>query len=287
MTMEFEYPQRKQTHVNRVPEGYLKRQLAIPRLKRLESIQSQALLEALKTTSTTNTKSNVADFQYYNALNRSKQFSLQVTFHLSHTLTQVQQAIKSCVERAIALAALLLLSPVLALVALAIYLDNPGPILYKSTRIGRHQQPFGMFKFRTMVVNADAQRDALRDQAGLHGQLFKLKDDPRITRIGGLLRRFSIDEIPQLLNVVQGNMSLIGPRPLPADESQLFMGPFTHRFDVLPGLTGIWQVKGRSNCTFSQLCLLELNYLMHWNLLADLEIIALTFPAVLKSKGAY
>jgi lipopolysaccharide/colanic/teichoic acid biosynthesis glycosyltransferase len=285
--MDFDYPMRKQTRVNRTPLGSVKGQLGEPRLKRLNLAPSQDFMEVLKATSVSRSKTNIADFQYYNVLNRSQQFSLRVTLHLNHIITQVQQAVKSGLERTISFAALMALSPLLALVALAIYLDNPGPILYKSTRIGRHQQAFGMFKFRTMVVNADAQRDALRNQAGLHGQLFKLKDDPRITRIGGLLRRFSIDEIPQLLNVVQGNMSLIGPRPLPADESQLFMGPFTHRFDVLPGLTGIWQVKGRSNCTFSQLCLLELNYLMHWNLLADLHIIALTFPAVLKSKGAY
>ena len=276
----------KQAKAFNQPAKYQVNYLRDLRLKRIERTSNSWLAQTLAA-STPKQVSNVADFQYYTALNRSKEFSVKLAQHLDNRVTQRQQQFKQVVERLIALIALVSLSPALLVIALAIYIDNPGPVLYKSNRVGRNHEMFGMFKFRTMNVNADAQRDALRSEAGQEGQLFKLKNDPRVTRLGNFLRRFSIDEIPQLLNVVRGEMSLIGPRPLPADESGLFAGPFKHRFDVLPGLTGIWQVKGRSNTTFSQLCLLELNYLMNWNLLEDLKIIGLTIPAVLKSKGAY
>lgn len=136
-------------------------------------------------------------------------------------------------------------------------------------------------------MNADALREQLRQEANLQGDLFKLENDPRVTPIGKLLRAYSLDEFPQLLNVLKGDMSLVGPRPLPADESELFETPFTLRFNVLPGVTGKWQVSGRSNLSFSDLCQLELSYVLQWNLLQDFAILLKTIPAVLMSKGAY
>ena len=253
---------------------------------RYEKILSNHVANTLDTQSNSEPSFNT-DAQYNAALNGSKAFSSDVEKHLNSRLMKEQQVIKRVIESCMAILALLLLGPAFACISLGIYLDDPGPVLYKSTRIGKAQAPFMMYKFRTMRVHANAQRDALRAETGQHGQLFKMQDDPRVTRLGRLLRRFSLDETPQLLNIVRGEMSLTGPRPLPADESQLFLEPFSHRFDVLPGLTGIWQVKGRSNTTFNQLCLLELDYLLNWNLLEDLKILSLTIPAVLNSKGAY
>jgi lipopolysaccharide/colanic/teichoic acid biosynthesis glycosyltransferase len=144
-----------------------------------------------------------------------------------------------------------------------------------------------MYKFRTMSVDADARRDELRKQANLEGNLFKLENDPRVTPIGKILRALSLDELPQLFNVVLGDMSLVGPRPLPADESQLFEDPYTLRFQVYPGITGTWQVSGRSKLSFAQLCQLEMGYVLDWSLATDLGILLQTLPAVLASRGAY
>lgn len=182
---------------------------------------------------------------------------------------------------------LLAITPILLVLALLIKLDSPGPILYKSKRIGRNLQPFSMYKFRTMSTDADAQREFLRQQAQLENGLFKMKDDPRVTRTGKILRALSLDELPQLLNVIRGDMSLVGPRPLPPDESDLFKDPYTLRFQVYPGITGSWQVSGRSALSFEDLCQLEMHYILDWSLLSDLQILLRTIPAVLASRGAY
>jgi lipopolysaccharide/colanic/teichoic acid biosynthesis glycosyltransferase len=184
-------------------------------------------------------------------------------------------------------AGLLFIAPVLLLIALAISLTSDGPVLYSSIRIGKNRQPFQMLKFRTMVTNADAMRDQLRQEANLEGQLFKMKNDPRITPIGHFLRAFSLDELPQLINVLKGDMSLIGPRPLPEDESDLFEAPYTVRYQVLPGITGAWQISGRSNLSFDDLCKLELNYVRGWHFFRDLAILFKTVPVVVLRKGAY
>jgi lipopolysaccharide/colanic/teichoic acid biosynthesis glycosyltransferase len=182
---------------------------------------------------------------------------------------------------------LLLISPLLLLIALLIKLGSNGPVLYKSERIGRGYKTFFMYKFRTMSTDADAQRELLRKQAHQENGLFKLKNDPRITPIGKLLRALSLDELPQLLNVLRGEMSLVGPRPLPPDESVLFEEPYTLRFQVFPGITGSWQVSGRSNLSFESLCQLEMAYVMDWTILTDFSILFRTLPAVLASRGAY
>lgn len=197
-----------------------------------------------------------------------------------------QQLVKRVFDILAASAGLLMILPLLLAISLLVKLTSEGPILYKSLRIGKNYQPFYMYKFRTMKVNADALREELRKQANLHGNLFKLTNDPRITPIGKFLRAFSLDELPQLLNVIRGEMSLVGPRPLPPDESELFEEPYTIRYQVNPGITGAWQVGGRSSLTFSQLCNLEFSYVMNWNLLVDLGILVKTVPAVLLKKGA-
>ncbi|MBK8190207.1 MAG: sugar transferase [Vampirovibrionales bacterium] len=202
------------------------------------------------------------------------------------TLAQAQQALKNAGDRLLAAALLLAAAPAMAFIALAIAIATPGPVFYRSPRIGRHYAPFHMLKFRTMRVDADAARDALRAEANLTGELFKLADDPRVTPLGRFLRATSLDELPQLVNVLCGDMSLVGPRPLPPDESGLFRAPYTLRFQVLPGITGIWQVKGRSDASFQRLCELELGYLQRWTLWEDIKILGWTLPAVLLRKGA-
>lgn len=204
----------------------------------------------------------------------------------SEWLFALQQGMKRALDILLALVGIFALLPVFLVIGLLVKLTSPGPILYKSLRIGKHYRPFLMYKFRTMAINADALREELRKKANLQGNLFKLPDDPRVTRIGRFLRALSLDELPQLFNVVQGNMSLVGPRPLPPDESELFEEPYTIRYQVSPGITGIWQVSGRSQLDFGRLCKLELTYVLGWSLWEDVKILLKTVPVVLLKKGA-
>ncbi|MCE3234245.1 MAG: exopolysaccharide biosynthesis polyprenyl glycosylphosphotransferase [Vampirovibrio sp.] len=216
-------------------------------------------------------------------------FRIELAFlnRSSQWLYRLQQGMKRAVDLLGASLGMVLISPLLLGIALLIKITSEGPVLYKSRRIGKNYQPFDMYKFRTMCTDADAKRDALREQANLQGDLFKLENDPRVTAIGKILRALSLDELPQLLNVIRGEMSLVGPRPLPPDESQLFEDPYTLRFQVYPGMTGKWQVSGRSKLRFDQLCRLEMDYVLRWTLLSDLEILFKTLPAVLASRGAF
>lgn len=216
-------------------------------------------------------------------------FRIEIAFlnRSSQWIYKFQQGLKRLFDVVAASLGMLAISPLLIGIALLVKLTSPGPILYKSQRIGKNFQPFGMYKFRTMSVNADAQRDALRKETHQENGLFKLANDPRVTSVGKILRALSLDELPQLLNVVRGEMSLVGPRPLPQDESELFKEPYTLRFQVFPGMTGAWQISGRSNITFEQLCKLEMQYVMNWTLFTDFGILFKTLPAVLASRGAY
>jgi len=207
-----------------------------------------------------------------------------VTLTLSH---KSQLILKRAFDLVGASIGVLLIAPLLLLIALLVRLDSAGPILYNSKRIGRNGVPFYMYKFRTMGTDADSRRDAMRQENNLEGNLFKVKNDPRVTRIGKVLRALSLDELPQLFNVIQGNMSMVGPRPLPEDESKLFKAPYTCRFDVLPGMTGAWQVSGRSNIPFEALCRIEYDYVSRWTFMSDIHILFKTLPAVLASRGAY
>ncbi|MBZ5734949.1 sugar transferase [Nocardioides sp. TRM66260-LWL] len=186
-----------------------------------------------------------------------------------------------------ATALLTFFAPVLALIALSIWLDDRGPVLFRQTRTGRHGEEFSCLKFRTMVVDAEARLAALKEQMGFEGGLFKMTDDPRITKAGKLLRRLSLDELPQLVNVVRGDMSLVGPRPPLPSEVATYTGDIARRLHVRPGLTGLWQVSGRSDLSFEEAVRLDLYYVDNWSMMQDLTILARTVSAVLGSKGAY
>ncbi len=183
--------------------------------------------------------------------------------------------------------ACLTLAPVFGIVALLIKKGSDGPVLFKQSRVGKDGLSFDVFKFRTMVVNAEElMADLVEDNEGA-GPLFKMKDDPRVTKIGAFLRKTSLDELPQLWNVVRGEMSLVGPRPALASEMAAWDADLYGRLRVRPGITGMWQVSGRSETTFEEYTRLDLYYVDNWSLVVDLAILAKTIPAVLKSDGAY
>jgi exopolysaccharide biosynthesis polyprenyl glycosylphosphotransferase len=182
-----------------------------------------------------------------------------------------------------------LLAPVFVGIAIAIKLSSPGPVFFRQERMGLHGRVFAMWKFRTMVTNATAMQAVLEQQnESSDGVLFKLKNDPRVTRIGRFLRQTSLDELPQLFNVLMGQMSLVGPRPLPLRDVERF-DPWHHtRHQVLPGITGLWQISGRSEIdAFNDAARLDLYYIDHWCLNLDLEILLETIRIVLFGKGAY
>jgi exopolysaccharide biosynthesis polyprenyl glycosylphosphotransferase len=173
------------------------------------------------------------------------------------------------------------------IIALAIKLDSPGPIFYAAERVGQHERPFRMIKFRSMVVNADSQKEALQQQNEAEGPIFKIRNDPRLTRVGRVIRRLSLDEVPQLLNVLRGEMSLVGPRPPLAEEVAEYQPWHRQRLMVRGGITGLWQVSGRSDLTFDEQCLLDIYYIENWSLGLDLRIILQTIPYALFGRGAY
>ena len=177
--------------------------------------------------------------------------------------------------------------PFWLLIALAIKLDSRGPVLYRDRRVGVGEQEFGMLKFRTMVQGAAEQQILLEEQNEAGGALFKIRDDPRVTRVGRVLRRLSLDELPQLLNVLRGEMSLVGPRPLPLRDYQQLDTWHRKRYHVLPGITGLWQISGRSNLTFDDLVRLDFYYIENWSIWLDISILARTIPAVISQRGAY
>lgn len=188
-----------------------------------------------------------------------------------------------------ALLFLTLTAPIYLTLAIAIRLDSPGPTFYKQTRIGLHGSPFKVWKFRSMVQNADKQQAKLEQlNQTQDGVLFKIKADPRITRVGKFIRRYSLDELPQIFNVLLGEMSLVGPRPLPLRDVEKFKQHYFIRQDVLPGITGLWQVSGRSDIdNFDDVLKLDLHYIQNWSVWLDISILFRTFAAVLKKSGAY
>ncbi|PIQ85261.1 MAG: polyprenyl glycosylphosphotransferase [Candidatus Omnitrophica bacterium CG11_big_fil_rev_8_21_14_0_20_45_26] len=195
---------------------------------------------------------------------------------------------KRLMDIAIASAALVILSPVFLALAILIRLDSKGPIFYGSKRWGQKGRLFKCYKFRSMVSDADSLRSELRAAAQIHGPGFKMKDDPRITRAGKLLRKYSLDELPQLWNVLRGDMSLVGPRPLPEDEEVgQFKLKYLRRLSIKPGLTCLWQIRGRSDIPFERWMKLDEYYIRHWSPAMDVGILLKTVPAVFKGKGAY
>jgi exopolysaccharide biosynthesis polyprenyl glycosylphosphotransferase len=193
---------------------------------------------------------------------------------------------KNLLDRFVALLLLILLTPLFLLVCVAIRLSDRGPAFFRQTRVGREGQTFKVWKFRTMYTDAEERLAHLVDQNESDGLMFKMKQDPRITPIGRLLRRTSIDELPQLINVLTGEMSLVGPRPLPADDGD-FLGDVRRRLLVRPGMTGLWQVSGRSELSWDDAVRLDLYYVDNWSLAFDLVIMWRTVAVVFAGKGAY
>jgi len=183
--------------------------------------------------------------------------------------------------------ALILLLPLFIIVSFIIKLENSGPVFYISKRCGKKGVIFDFYKFRSMINNADCLKDDLRDRSEVKGPIFKIRNDPRLTRVGRFMRKYSIDELPQLINVLKGDMSLVGPRPFPVEESQQIEYKHIPRLNIKPGITGLAQVKGRSDLTFSRWMRWDNWYLHNWSLGLDIKILLWTIPAILKSRGAY
>lgn len=195
-------------------------------------------------------------------------------------------------KRALDVAVVLLLAPLAllvgAVIALAIKLDSPeGPVLYTAERVGKNGRPFRMFKFRSMVVDAEEQREALEVYNEASGPIFKIRNDPRQTRVGRVIRRLSLDELPQFWNVLKGDMSLVGPRPPLPSEVAHYQPWHQRRLEVKGGLTGLWQMSGRSDLTFDEQCLLDIYYIENWSLALDVRLILQTLPYLLLARGAY
>lgn len=194
---------------------------------------------------------------------------------------------KRIFDMVISLAILIVTLPVSVLIALAILLDTPGPVLYSQDRIGKDGRLFKVFKFRSMIPGAETLRQEMARLNESTGPLFKIRDDPRSTRVGRFLRRYSLDELPQLLNVLRGEMSLVGPRPNLPEEVAAYSEWHKKRLSVSPGMTGLWQVSGRSDLTFDEMVLLDIYYAENWCISMDLTILLRTVPAVLLTRGAY
>jgi exopolysaccharide biosynthesis polyprenyl glycosylphosphotransferase len=185
------------------------------------------------------------------------------------------------------LALLILLAPLFLVVAVLIKLTSPGPVFFAQQRVGLNKRHFTMFKFRTMVPTAEAVQESLLHLNEMTGPVFKIKNDPRITPLGRVLRRTSIDELPQLFNVLKGDMSLVGPRAMSVRDYQFFSEDWQRRrFSVPPGITCLWQIQGRNSVPFEQWMVLDMEYIDGWSLWLDLKILALTIPAVFRGSGA-
>ena len=208
--------------------------------------------------------------------------------HLDHPeFSGLRRLIKSCFDRAAALVALLICSPLLMAVALAVRLGDGGPVLFRQTRVGRNGRTFTVLKFRTMVLDAEQRKAHLCTLNETDGLLFKMRQDPRITTIGAKLRRWSLDELPQLFNVLIGDMSLVGPRPALPQEALLYGDHVKRRLMVKPGMTGLWQVNGRADLNWDESVRLDLRYVENWSFVLDLQILWKTWSAVIHGWGAY
>lgn len=214
---------------------------------------------------------------------------LRIAWFLSFVLPCT---VKRSMDLAGALVGLLLLAPVILALSLLIRLDSPGPVLFRQLRRGYRGRLFWVLKFRTMVVDAEQRlHDLEKNNESAGGVLFKLRDDPRVTPLGRFLRRSSLDELPQLINVLRGEMSLVGPRPLQLRDSDKLQAldyvGYARRLQVMPGLTGPWQVGGRSEIDYTNMVKLDVAYAQSWSLIGDLQIILRTFVVVLVGRGAY
>jgi len=193
--------------------------------------------------------------------------------------------IKRLMDVVLASLGMVCLAPLFAIIAIAVRIDSPGNVLYRSLRVGRKGEKFECLKFRTMVNGADKQKTSLRNKNEREGPFFKLRNDPRVTKLGRFLREYSLDELPQLWNILRGDMSLVGPRPHPTEDFERYELEHYRRLDVKPGLTGLWQVTARHDPSFAVNMALDLEYIEHWNLWLDVKIVLRTLPIVLSTKG--
>lgn len=200
-----------------------------------------------------------------------------------HDLTKY---VKSIVDMVGAVVGIVILSPLSLLIALSIKLHDGGPVLFKQIRVGKNGKPFVFYKFRTMNVDAEDQKEALKHLNDMSGPVFKISDDPRVTRVGRFLRRTSMDELPQFYNILKGDMSLVGPRPPLPSEVEQYDEWQRRRLTIKPGLTCLWQVNGRNNIDFDKWVKLDLEYIDNWSLWLDFKIMTKTIPAILKGDGA-
>ncbi len=202
-------------------------------------------------------------------------------------VSQSDEILRRGLDIAVSSLALLLLLPFLALLALLIRLDSPGSVLFTQRRVGKDGQEFAFFKFRSMYADAEQRLDTLLNTNDRTGPVFKMRQDPRITRVGRWLRRSSLDEAPQILNILRGEMSLVGPRPALPREVARYTPPQCQRLSVTPGLTGLWQVSGRADLSFDESIALDLDYIARRSFALNCVILIRTVPAVLTGRGAY
>ncbi|HEY1486437.1 MAG TPA: sugar transferase, partial [Micromonosporaceae bacterium] len=208
--------------------------------------------------------------------------------HVEHArLSGAARAVKSAFDRFGAAVGLVLLAPMLLAIAIAVKLDSSGPVLFRQVRVGKGEREFSIVKFRTMHIEAEALKASLTHLNENDGVLFKMRDDPRVTRVGRWLRRLSLDELPQLLNVLSGEMSLVGPRPPLPEEVAAYPADMRRRLAVRPGITGLWQVSGRSDLSWDEAVRLDLRYVENWSFSLDCVILLRTLSAVCRSSGAY
>ena len=208
--------------------------------------------------------------------------------HVDHPqLSGPRQAVKDLFDRCAAAFSLLALSPLMLVIAAAIRLSDGGPALFTQTRVGKGGKPFKIYKFRTMVVDAEARLSEVREKNESDGVLFKIRRDPRVTGLGTRLRKWSLDELPQLINVLRGEMSLVGPRPALPEEAAKYAAHVRRRLVVKPGLTGMWQVNGRSELSWEETVRLDLRYVENWSFALDLQILWKTFSVIFRGAGAY
>ena len=203
------------------------------------------------------------------------------------SISRFNRALKRAVDLVGGLVGLFIFGLIYVPIAIAIKLESPGPVLYTQERVGRGGKVFRIYKFRSMYVGADEQLEALKDRNEADGPLFKIRDDPRCTRVGRIIRRLSLDEWPQFINVVKGEMSIVGPRPNRPHEVAAYKEWHKRRLEVAPGITGLWQVSGRSHVPFDEMVLLDIYYIENWSLLLDLKIMLRTLPHLLLGRGAY
>jgi exopolysaccharide biosynthesis polyprenyl glycosylphosphotransferase len=200
-------------------------------------------------------------------------------------LTRSSAVVKRAFDLLGASLGLLAVSPLLAVIAVAIKLDGRGPVFFRQLRVGQHGKRFYMLKFRTMVPDAEAMKDSLRDRNEAQEGLFKIADDPRVTRVGSFLRKSALDELPQLFNILKGEMSLVGPRPLVIEEDQRVEGWHRRRLELMPGMTGHWQILGPARVPLAEMVAIDYLYVANWSLWKDVKILLRTVPHVLGRRG--